>query len=129
MYGYDTLPEKVEDTEKYRKYELYEYKRNTSLFEELSTKLKKKKPDLQIISCVNQAALEQNNRRLEHNNPMDIYGKDPNVDLAQIYGGTSKLPFGSKTAFTKRFEAAFGSKKLLGSIQWLDIQHEPLDFP
>jgi hypothetical protein len=60
---------------------------------------------------------------------MDIYGKDPNVDLAQIYGGTSKLPFGSKTAFTKRFEAAFGSKKLLGSIQWLDIQHEPLDFP
>lgn len=129
MFGYDKLPKKIKDTEAYRKWKLYEYRQITKLFEDISKKLKKKKPNLQIISCDNQASIELHNQRLEENGPMDIYGKDPNIDLAQVYAGGNKLPFGAKTAFMKRFEAAFGSKKLLGSVQWLDIKSRPINYP
>ena len=128
-FGYDTLPAAPEDTEKYRKWKLFEYEKIAEVFANCSRELKKAHPDITLVSCANQASVQNFNTRLEHGVAMDILSRDPNVDQIQVYG-SSTVELGGNTAFVRRFAGAFGEDKLRGSLQWLGISvheaHDPI---
>lgn len=139
MYGYDTMPRgasfsvgdagatkavkrgKIEDSEKYRKWKLFEYNKIAGLFHYVSSELKKMQPTAQIVMSDNKVT-EDLSGRLEHNMCLDLMENDPNCDLAQMYGSAVLLPVGRHSAYSRRIAAAAGSRdKLLASIQWLGI--------
>ncbi len=127
MYGYDSIPKQKQDTEKYRKWKIFEYKKLGELFKYVSAKLKSKKPGLNIVSCANQSSVQKTSLRMEHGVCMDILADDPNVNMAQMYG-SGPMGIGKIAAFCKRFKAAFGKNKMLGSIQWLDVKYDKPDY-
>lgn len=139
MYGYDSLPKgagfsvsdkgatkainhgKIEDSEQYRKWKLFEYQQIADLFHQVSAALKKAKPAAQIIMSDNKIN-EDLAGRLEHNMVLDLMENDPNSDLGQMYGNAILLPVGRHSAYSRRIAAAIGRDKLLASIQWLGVQ-------
>jgi len=129
MFGYDSLPEKPQDNEKYRKWELFEYEKLSSLFSDVASRLKKIKPNLTIFSNGNEAAVQIFNTRMEHGIATDILGKDPGVNAGTVYGSTT-LDTGGYVSLCRRFAAAFGKNRLEAAIQWLNISynetHEPI---
>jgi len=145
MYGYDSMPKgaalsseqkgatvsinrgNVEDSEQYRKWKLFEYNKIAGLFHSISAELKKFKPSAQIVMSDNKVT-EDLSGRLEHNMCLDIMEKDPNSDLAQMYGNAVLLPVGRASAYTRRIAAAAGRDKLLGSIQWLGVYNTKPDY-
>jgi len=129
MYGYDSMPGgkfgrifDIEDSEQYRKWKLFEYRKIAGLFHYVSANLKKIKPSAQIVMSDNKT-LEDLSGRLEHNMCLDIMENDPNSDLAQMYGGSPLLPVGRHSAYSRRISAAAGKDKMLASIQWFGLQH------
>ncbi len=146
MYGYDSIPKgaklssekkgatvaitrgEVEDSEHYRKWKLFEYRKIAGLFHDISAELKKFKPTAQIVMSDNKIT-EDLAGRLEHNMCLDIMENDPNVDLAQVYGNAVLDKVGWISAYARRIAAAAGSKdKLLASIQWLNVQDIKPDY-
>jgi hypothetical protein len=122
-FGYDALPAKPADTEAYRKWELFEYEAIHDLFSAVARGLKAAKPDLTVFSNGNQAAVQLCNTRLEHGMALDIQGRDLTVDAGHAYGGET-LDLGSHTAFSRRYRGAFGDRRLLASLQWLNISYQ-----
>jgi hypothetical protein len=138
MYGYDSMPKgasstvnksgstvavnsgKIEDSEQYRKWKLFEYRKIADLFHYVSAELKKFKPSAQIVMSDNKVT-EDLSGRLEHNMCLDIMENDPNSDLAQMYGNAILLPVGRHSAYSRRIAAAAGKDKMLASIQWLGV--------
>ena len=138
MYGYDSLPKggeftvdksgainrgKLEDSEQYRKWKLFEYQKIASLFQSVSTELKRRHPGVQIAMSDNKI-LEDLSGRLEHNICLDIIEDDPSADLSQCYGNVVLDKVGWISAYVRRIAAAAGQDKLLASIQWLNVYHQ-----
>ena len=139
MYGFDSLPKgaafsvteggatkvinrgNIEDSEQYRKWKLFEYRKISELFHYVSAELKKFKPAAQIAMSDNKHT-EDSGGRLEHNMCLDIIENDPNADLGQMYGNIMLLPVGRHSAYSRRIAAAAGQDKMLASIQWLGVQ-------
>ena len=146
MYGYDSLPKgggftvakvggtsvinrgKVDDTEKYRKWKLFEYRKIADVFQSVSAELKRRYPKAQIVMSDNKIT-EDLGGRLEHNIALDIIENDPNADLSQVYGNAILDNVGSISAYARRIAAAAGPEKMLASIQWLNVQDWPVDYP
>jgi hypothetical protein len=146
MYGYDSLPKgggftvakvggtsvinrgKVDDTEKYRKWKLFEYRKIADVFQSVSAELKRRYPKAQIVMSDNKVT-EDLGGRLEHNISLDIIENDPNADLSQVYGNAILDNVGSISAYARRIAAAAGPEKMLASIQWLNVQDWPVDHP
>ena len=146
MFGYDSIPKgaalsskkvgatiavtrgKVEDSEKYRKWKLFEYRKISELFHYVSAELKKYKPSAQLVMSDNKIT-EDLQGRLEHNMCLDMMENDPNSDLAQVYGNAVLDKVGRIAAYARRIAAAAGNKdKLLASIQWLGVQDTNPDY-
>jgi hypothetical protein len=146
MYGYDALPTgggftvsksgatsvinrgKVEDTEPYRKWKLFEYRKIAELFHHISAELRKRHPKAQIVMSDNKIT-EDLQGRLEHTMALDIVENDPNADFAQMYGNVALDRVGWISAYARRIAAAAGGDKLLASIQWLGVQDSPTNYP
>ncbi len=147
MFGYDTLPTgggftvrktgatavidrgKVEDTEQYRKWKLFEYRKIADVFHYVSAELRKRHPQAQIVMSDNKTT-EDLQGRLEHTIALDIIENDPNADLGQMYGSVALDKVGWISAYARRIAAAAGPDKMLASIQWLGVQDEsPADYP
>ena len=105
-YGFDALPKKVEDTERYRKWKTFEYERLAEMFNEIAGELKKKKPGLELLCCPN--LYQPTNTRMEHGIALDRMGAQDNFTGVQVYCGDPK-----------RAEGAFPDKVRFGSIQTL----------
>ncbi len=146
MYDYDSLPTgggftvdrsggtvvinrgQIEDTEKYRKWKLFEYRKLADLFHSVSAKLRNEFPEAEIVMSDNKIT-EDLSGRLEHTIALDIIENDPHADLAQMYGNAVLDRVGWISAYVRRIAAAAGEEKLLASIQWLGVQGAPLDYP
>jgi len=146
MYGFDSLPKgggftvtkvgatsvinrgKVDDTEHYRKWKLFEYRKIAGVFHSISAELKKRHPQAQIVMSDNKIT-EDLGGRLEHNMALDIIENDPNADLGQMYGNAILDKVGWISAYCRRIAAAAGPEKMLASIQWLNVQYTPTDYP
>ncbi len=146
IYGYDSLPKgaefsvnksgaiaainrgKIDDSEQYRKWKLFEYNKIAGLFHQVAGQLKNLKPSAQIVMSDNKTT-EDLSGRLEHNMCLDIMENCPGADLAQMYGNAILPPVGRHSAYTRRIAAAAGEDKLLASIQWLGVQDTSIDYP
>ena len=146
MYGFDCLPKgggftvskvgatsvinrgKVDDTEQYRKWKLFEYRKIAGVFQSVSAELKRRHPKAQIVMSDNKIT-EDLGGRLEHNMALDIIENDPNADFGQMYGNAVLDKVGWISAYARRIAAAAGPEKMLASIQWLGIQDSPVDYP
>ncbi len=146
MYGYDSLPTgggftvdksggtvvinrgRIEDTEKYRKWKLFEYRKIAGLYHSVSAQLRKEFPEAEFVMSDNKIT-EDLSGRLEHTMALDIIENDPNADLAQMYGNVVLDRVGWISAYVRRIAAAAGEDKLLASIQWLGVQDTPTDYP
>jgi len=130
-FGYESLPEKPGDNEKYRKWELFEYEKLYDLFNDVAKKLKKIKPTLKIFDNGNEAAVQIFNTRMEHGIALDILGKDKVVDTGDVYGSVT-LDIGGYAALCRRYQAAFGKDRIGVHMQWLNITfnetHDPIRF-
>lgn len=108
------------DTEQYRKWKVFEYRRLADLFTEVGHRLRKEFPQAQLVFNDNQAAARTGNSGLENTLAEDILGASDAYDQKQIYGG------GTENAdarcryimFAKHFAAAAGEKRLLSSAGW-----------
>ncbi|NLG36006.1 MAG: hypothetical protein GX548_11690 [Lentisphaerae bacterium] len=119
-FGFGKLPAKPEDTEAYRKWELFEYEKIDGVFRDVAARLKKIKPKLRVISNGNTAMVQFYNTQLEHSMAMDIQGADPSADAGDVYGGET-LDVGGHAALCRRGAGAFGEGKMLACMQWLGI--------
>ena len=147
MYGYDAMPKgadasvregsggstavitggKVDDSEQYRKWKLFEYRKIADLFHHASAELRKHRPGAQIVMTDNKLT-EDLLGRLEHNMCLDIMENDPNADLGQMYGNALLTKVGRTSAFCRRIEAAAGKDKMLATIQWLSVWNTKPDY-
>jgi hypothetical protein len=146
MFGFDSLPKgggstvtkvggtsvvnrgKVDDTEQYRKWKLFEYRKIAGVFHSISAELRKRHPKTQIVMSDNKIT-EDLGGRLEHNMALDIIENDPNADFGQMYGNAVLDKVGWISAYCRRIAAAAGPEKMLASIQWLNVQDTPTDYP
>jgi len=146
MYGYDSLPKgggftvntdgattvinrgKIEDTEQYRKWKLFEYQQISGLFHSISTELRKRHLNAQIVMSDNKVT-EDLQGRLEHNIALDMMENDPNANYGQIYGNTILDKVGQISAYARRISAAAGPEKMLASIQWLGVEGTNPNYP
>lgn len=146
MYGYDSMPKgggftidksgatvvinrgKVEDTEQYRKWKLFEYQKISGLFHSVSAELRKQHPKAQIVMSDNKVT-EDLQGRPEHTIALDMIENDPNADFGQMYGTAVLDKVGWISAYCRRISAAAGPEKMLASIQWLGVQDSPTNYP
>jgi len=127
-FGYDTLPPKPEDTEQYRKWKLFEYQRIVGLFGDIAQGLKKRYPNMRVISNGNQAMVQLYNTRMEHGMALDMLGRDSSVDVGDVYGEVP-LEIGGHVAYARRYKAAFGENRLMSVVQWMGITYNETPDP
>ena len=137
MFGYDDLPRlqpaKVAnndsgqvmppipvDTEQYRKWKVFEYRKLADLFTEVGRRLRKDYPKARFVFNDNQAAAASGNCGLENTLANDILGMSDVYDQKQIYGSSAaNAGEGNKSiVYTKHFAAAAGERRLLSSSGW-----------
>ena len=147
QYGYDSLPKgggftvsksgattvinrgKIDDTEQYRKWKLFEYQKIAEVFHQVSAELRKRHPAAEIVMSDNKIT-EDLGGRLEHTMALDIVENDPNASFGQMYGNAVLDKVGWISAYARRISAAAGPDKMLASIQWLGVQDSsPTDYP
>jgi len=145
-YGYDSLPKPDKnvtpvsatdfapdqrtpvDTEQYRKWKLFEYERIGELFNDVAGELKKANPNLILTCSANPASPYFSNLSLEHGIAFDIIGRGQNFNAVQLYASIP-MDVGQHTALARRMRAAFPNAQLDSSIQALEFNSTPSDFP
>ena len=126
MYGYASPPAKIEDSDHYRKWKLFEYRKLAEVFDHAAETIRSRHPEAVIVrsDC---AVGNASRGRMETTTAADIIWRRRDLaDYAQMYcsGGKQEI------AFVKEHEAVAGKDKLSGSMQWLGISHrEKPDYP
>lgn len=110
MFGYDSLPAKADDTEKYREWKLFEYMQIVRLGQYWKQKLYNSYPDLKITSIPNVGFQEVFNKRLEHGICGDMLHKIPNCSTGGA-AGRNQYDISGATAAARRYEACAAGGK------------------
>ena len=114
------MPPIPEDTEIYRKWKVFEYRKIEELFSRIATNLRKEFPKAKFVFCDNQAAGATGNCYLECSISNDIIGSSNAYDEKQIYGsGSAPADEWSRSImYAKHFAAAAGEERMLSSSAW-----------
>lgn len=137
MFGFDSLPKLKPapvannaqgqvmppipvDTEQYRKWKVFEYRKLEELFTGIADGLRKEFPKAKFVFSDNQAAGLTGNCFLECTVANDILGASKAYDFKQVYGsGSAPADKWLKSImFMKHFTAASGEERVLSSSGW-----------
>jgi len=134
MYGYESLPSKSSDSEKYKKWKLFEYRQLAKLFKTWAVSMKEKYPKVKLTALAHNAFYYAFNLRLDHGICYDLIGQELAKHVDMIGGTTANgawLPKGhAVTAAARRSAAAFdGENKLIMFLTFVELTRSKVDHP